>query len=95
MPWPKPQKAQPTTQMLVKLMLRLTTKVATSPASSWRSSSAAIRISSITSGRVSENSAVISSSESHSPSRPFAIARGAISGVDDLITSGARSPGAE
>ena len=28
LPWPKPQKAQPTTQTLVKLMLRLTTKVA-------------------------------------------------------------------
>jgi len=39
-PWPKPQKAQPTTQMLVKLMLRLTTKVTVSPASSARSSSA-------------------------------------------------------
>ena len=43
-------------------MLRLTTKVAVSPASSARSSSAATRISSITSGRVSANSAVSSSS---------------------------------
>ena len=49
-------------QTLVKLMLRLTTKVAVSPASSARSSSAATRISSITSGRVSANSAVSSSS---------------------------------
>ena len=61
-------------------MLRLTTKVACSPASSARSSSAATRISSITSGRVSENSAVSSSSLSSSPSRPFSIARGASSG---------------
>ena len=51
LPWPKPQNAQPTMQMLVKLMLRLTTNVAMSPASSARSSSAATRISSITSGR--------------------------------------------
>ena len=58
LPWPKPQNAQPTMQTLVKLMLRLTTNVATSPASSSRSSSAATRISSITSGRVSANSAV-------------------------------------
>ena len=68
-PWPKPQKAQPTTQMLVKLMLRLTTKVTRSPASSARSSSAATRISSITSGRVSANSAVSSSSRQLAPSR--------------------------
>ena len=45
LPWPKPQNAQPTMQMFVKLMFRLTTKVATSPASSARSSSAAMRIS--------------------------------------------------
>ena len=52
-------------------MLRLTTKVTRSPASSARSSSAAARISSITSGRVSANSAVSSSSLSSSPSRPL------------------------
>ena len=80
LPWPKPQKAQPTTQTLVKLMLRLTTKVAVSPASSARSSSAAARISSMTSGRVSAKSAVSSSAVSASPSRPLAIARGATSG---------------
>src|SRR3954469_19093485 len=78
-PWPKPQKAQPTTQTFVKLMFRLTTKVAVSPAISARSSSAAARISSTTSGRVSEKSAVSSSSLSSSPPRPFSIARGAIS----------------
>ena len=57
-------------QTLVKLMLRLTTNVATSPASSARSSSAAARISSIASGRVSLNSATSSSLVSSSPSRP-------------------------
>jgi hypothetical protein len=62
-------------------MFRLTTKVAVSPASSARSSSAATRIPSITSGRVSEKSAVSSSSLSSSPRRPFSIARGAISGA--------------
>ena len=50
-------------------MLRLTTNVAGLPASSARSSSAATRISSITSGRVSAKSAVSSSSVSSSPSR--------------------------
>ncbi len=84
-PWPNPQKAQPTTQMLVKLMLRLTTKVARSPASSARSSSAATRISSITSGRVSANSAVSSSSLSSSPSRPLAIASRGQPGVEVLL----------
>ena len=67
-------------QTLVKLMLRLTTKVTRSPASSARSSSAAARISSITSGRVSANRPVSSSSLSASPLRPFSIARGATSG---------------
>ncbi len=56
-------------QMLDTLMLRFTTKVTVSPASSARSSSAAWRMSSIASGRVSANSAVSSSSESDSPSR--------------------------
>ena len=42
-------------------MLRLTTNVTVSPASSARSSSAAARMSSIASGRVSANIAVISS----------------------------------
>ena len=49
---------------------------AVSPASSARSSSAATRISSITSGRVSAKSAVSSSSRQLLPSRPFSIARG-------------------
>ena len=66
--------------MLVKLMLRLTTKVTVSPASSARSSSAAARISSITGGRVSAKSAVSSSSLSSFPSRPLAIARSASPG---------------
>ncbi len=64
-------------QTLVKLTLRLTTKVARSPASSCRRPSAAIRMSSITAGRLSENSAVSSAGESGSPSRPLAIASGA------------------
>ncbi len=67
-------------QTFVKLTLRLTTKVTRSPASSARSSSAATRISSITSGRVSANRPVSSSSLSASPLRPFSIARGATSG---------------
>ena len=61
---PKPQNAQPTMQTLETLMLRLTTKVTVSPASSARSSSAAWRMSSIASGRVSANSAVSSSAAS-------------------------------
>ena len=74
---PNPQNAQPTVQMFETLMLRLTTNVTVSPASSWRSSSAARRISSITAGRRSANSAVSSSGVSASPRRPFSIARGA------------------
>ena len=66
-PWPKPQNAQPTVQTFDTLMLRLTTNVTVSPASSARSSSAAARISSIASGRVSANSAVSSSGESAKP----------------------------
>ena len=50
-------------------MLRLTTNVTVSPTSSARSSSAAWRMSSIASGRVSANSAVSSSGASASPSR--------------------------
>ena len=61
-------------QTFETLMLRLTTKVTVSPASSARSSSAAWRRSSIASGRVSANSAVSSSSVRRSPSRPRAIA---------------------
>ena len=57
-------------------MLRLTTNVTVSPASSARSSSAAWRMSSIASGRVSANSAVSSSSDSAPPSRARAIAAG-------------------
>ena len=61
-------------------MLRLTTNVTVSPASSPRSSSAASRISSIASGRVSANSAVSSSALSARPSRPLAIAPATSSG---------------
>src|SRR5919107_1753192 len=49
------------------LMLRLTTNVTVSPASSARRSSAAWRMSSIASGRVSANSAVSSSGLSAAP----------------------------
>ena len=61
-------------QTFETLMLRLTTKVTVSPASSARSSSAAWRMSSTASGRVSANSAVSSSGVSSTPSRPFATA---------------------
>ena len=50
-------------------MLRLTTNVTRSPASSARSSSAAWRMSSMTSGRLSANIAASSSGASSSPSR--------------------------
>ena len=60
-------------------MLRLTTNVTVSPASRARSSSAAPRMSSITSGRRSANSAVSSSGVSARPSRARSIARGAAS----------------
>ncbi len=63
-------------QTLETLMLRLTTKVTVSPASSARSSSAAWRRSSMASGRVSAKSAVSSSSVRRSPSRPRAMAAG-------------------
>ncbi len=81
-------------QTLVKLMLRLTTKVAVSPLSSARSSSAATRISSITSGRRSANSAVSSSSVSASPARPRSIACGASLGVDLALGRAGLSRGA-
>ena len=61
-------------------MLRLTTNVTVSPASSARSSSAAARMSSITSGRVSANIAVISSGASGSPLRARAIVDGCSTG---------------
>jgi hypothetical protein len=61
-------------------MFLLTTNVALSPCSSARNSSAATRISSITSGRASANNAVSSSSVSSAPSRPLAIASGATFG---------------
>ena len=61
-------------QMLDTLMLRLTTKVTVSPASSRRSSSAAWRMSSMASGRVSANSAVSSSALSGWSSRARATA---------------------
>ena len=58
-------------QTFETLMLRLTTNVTVSPASSARSSSAAWRMSSIASGRVSANSAVSSSGAQRArPSRP-------------------------
>ncbi len=63
-------------QMFDTLMLRLTTKVTVSPASSRRSSSAAWRMSSIASGRVSANNAVSSSGVSAAPSRARATAPG-------------------
>src|ERR1039458_212363 len=59
--------------------LRLPTTVTVSPASRRRSSSAAQRISSITSGRRSQNSAVSSSEVSATPSQALSIARGAAS----------------
>jgi hypothetical protein len=89
LPCPKPQNAQPTTQTFETLTLRLTTNVTSSPASSARSSSAAWRMSSIASGRVSANSAVSSSSPSASPARPRAIARGTRS---SLMTRSSRRP---
>ncbi len=61
-------------------MFRLTTNVTRSPASSRRSPSAAPRITSITSGRRSANSAVSSSALSASPAAPRSIARPATSG---------------
>ena len=61
-------------------MLRLTTNVTVSPASSARSSSAAARMSSIASGRVSANIAVISSGASGSPLRARAIVDGCSTG---------------
>ena len=72
-------------------MLRLTTNVTVSPASSARSSSAAWRMSSIASGRVSANSAVSSSGDSHSPSRPLAIAPGTASRAIVALLAPARA----
>ena len=57
-------------------MLRLTTNVTVSPASSARSSSAAWRMSSIASGRVSANRAVSSSGSSSWPLRARSMAPG-------------------
>ena len=62
-------------------MLRLTTNVTVSPASSARSSSAAWRMSSITSGRLSANIAVSSSGVSGSPSRARSIVAGLVRAV--------------
>src|ERR1700683_4404056 len=62
------------------LMLRLTTKVTVSPASSARSSSAAWRMSSIASGRVSANIAVSSCALSARPSRARSVAPATRSG---------------
>ena len=58
------------------LRLRLTTNVTVSPASSARSSSAAWRMSSMTSARVSANRPVSSAASSGSPSRARAIVSG-------------------
>ena len=65
----------PTVQTFDTLMLRFTTNVTVSPASSRRSESAAWRMSSIASGRVSANSAVSSSSLSAPPPCARSIAR--------------------
>ena len=73
-------------------MLRLTTNVTVSPASSARSSSAAARMSSIASGRVSANIAVISSAVSSSPARARAMVAGLQLGP--RRRSGGRSRGA-
>src|SRR2546430_1640517 len=62
--------------MLETLMLRLTTNVTVSPANSARSSSAAARMSSMTSGRRSANSAVIWVTDKEPPSRARSIASG-------------------
>ncbi len=62
-------------------MLRLTTNVTVSPASSLRSSSAARRISSIAAERVSANSAVSSWGVSARPSRARSIAPGTRDGA--------------
>ena len=62
--------------MLDTLRLRLTTKVTVSPASSARRASAAWRMSSIASGRVSANSAVTSPASSGAPSRARLIVSG-------------------
>ena len=64
-------------QMFETLRLRLTTKVTVSPASSARSASAAARMSSIASGRVSANRAVSSSAASGAPAWARAIVSGA------------------
>ena len=66
-------------QTFETLMLRLTTNVTVSPASSARSSSAAWRMSSIASGRVSANSAVSSSSR-----QPLAVAAARDRGRDEV-----------
>ena len=63
-------------QTFETLRLRLTTNVTVSPASSARSSSAAWRMSSIASGRVSANSAVSSPASSAPPARARAIVSG-------------------
>ena len=73
-------------QMFDTLMLRLTTKVTVSPASSARSSSAAWRMSSIASGRVSANSAVSSSGDER-----LAVARPA-DRAGHQVASGSRAP---
>ena len=62
------------------LMLRFTTNVTVSPASSARRSSAAWRMSSIASGRVSANIAVSSSGSSQAPLRARTIAAATRSG---------------
>ena len=61
-------------------MLRLTTNVTCSPASSARSSSAAWRMSSIASGLVSANIAVSSAGVSGAPSRARSVAAATRSG---------------
>ena len=76
-------------QMFDTLMLRQITNVTVSPTSAARSPSAAARISSIASGRVSANSAVSSSSLNARPALPRSIAPATRS---RRITRSARRP---
>ena len=77
-------------QTFETLMLRQTTNVTVSPTSSARSSSAAARMSSIASGRVSANSAVSSSSLSAAPSRPLRDRAGDQIAPDHAVVAAAR-----
>ena len=79
-------------QMFETLMLRLTTNVTVSPASSRRSSSAAQRISSITSGPLlGEQRRQLLGASARSPSRARATARGATSSATDDLRPATRA----